>query len=691
MTEDEKRQILAMAKSRVQNGTSEWSDNFDEMEEDVEFYSGKGQWVDSIEKQREDEGRPCLTFNKMPFYIDQITSEMRDKNPAIDVFPTEGNVATADLRIANLAGNKDYSISEVYQGIVRHIEYISNADIAYETGHEHSSTHGLGYYYLTTEYHDDDSFDQDIKIKRVKNWRSALLDPTFEEANGEDCKWGFLFTRIHKDDYKARYSDKNPVSIQTVGGQYISNWMSGEYYLIGNYYYAVPYNRTLIEMSNKAIYDLDDLEQVKEGQKVSVLDELQAQGIVERRRRTVKSNKIMFCKMSGADLLENPVETVWSEIPIIPVFGKELVDRDGKTIYRGAIRHAKDPQRMFNFWRSASIEMVDEQTNSPYILSAKQYAAYKALWDNPKRRPALVYDEDPAAPAPRREAPPQIPVGAVNEAGMADADIQATIGVNLPTGQHPTADQEVIEQNGINSVTFTDNLLRAINRGGKLIIKAIPKVYDGTRVMRIRFPDDTEDFVEINKTVRDEQTGQDVVINDLGVGKYDCKTRVGPSFTTQRQEISEKVFNLLQPMGASNPLVSQVLAYFGIKNMDMPEAEEIEKALKKLLPPGVIELEPGEEPPPQQPPTPQDQVGMKQAEALIADADSRIAKAETDKIKAAAEVEKAQAAVEKANAETAKAQATMLEVVERMDQLEENQRETIAAGIAEYITQSQQP
>ena len=199
----DKDEFLITARRRAKYASEAWEENYKHMDEDVEFLHGENQWPEQVRNDRGD--RPCLTFNKLPSIIDQIVGDQRQMRPAINVFPSQGDVQGATKKAPNMAGTKDNSLAEVYEGIIRNIEYSSGADMAYDTAFEHCASWGLGYLRILTDYSDDLSFDQDFQIKRIRNFKSVLLDPDFQEPEGSDAGYGFIFSKIHKDYLENKY------------------------------------------------------------------------------------------------------------------------------------------------------------------------------------------------------------------------------------------------------------------------------------------------------------------------------------------------------------------------------------------------------------------------------------------------------------------------------------------------------
>jgi hypothetical protein len=144
--------------------------------ESLKFYNGE-QWPEKIAKERNSDGRPCLTINKMPAFVRQVVNDGRQNRPQIKVKPVDDN--------------SDPETAEIFTGLIRNIEYESKADIAYDTALMSACTVGWGYLRVLTEYENDFTFDQCIKIKAVPNPFSVYGDPNAVEADGSDWMRAF--------------------------------------------------------------------------------------------------------------------------------------------------------------------------------------------------------------------------------------------------------------------------------------------------------------------------------------------------------------------------------------------------------------------------------------------------------------------------------------------------------------------
>jgi hypothetical protein len=385
-------------------------------------------------------------------------------------------------------------------------------------------------------------------------------------------------------------------------------------------------------------------------------------------------------------VLEGPLDLPFESVPIFAVFGDERIV-DGELHYESATRHAKDPQRSYNYWRTAAAETVALAPRATWMLTQKQVQGHEHLYEtaNQENHPYLLYNHIEGIPAPQRQFPNGIAAAELQLATQDARDMQTIIGLHDASLGRESNEKSgrAIERRQAQGLTstfqFPDNLARALQYMGRCLVYAIPRVYDTRRIMRIRLPDDTEDFVEINTTVRDRQTGKEVFVHDLGVGRYDVVMETGIDYNTQRQEARDTQLEILKLLG---PEQAANVVHLVVENVGGPGSDKIARVLRKLLPdelkspeekradlpPGVtmgpdgtpIDEKTGE--PWQKPPTPQEQLAQAEAQAQQAEAAAKLAKAEAEKETANATKIEAGARVKEAEAKMAEAQARLAEL-----------------------------
>lgn len=536
---------------------------------DLKFRAGD-QWPDDIIQDRATDGRPALTINRLPQFIRLVTNDMRQNRPSITVSPTDEDATESTAR--------------VIQGMVRHIEYDSNADYAYDTAGDAQCTQGLGWLRVVTKYDNPKSFDQVIKIKRIRNSFSVYPDMSAVEPDYSDMKYCFVVEDMLKDEYKATYPDSklSKMSGWEGDGNFTPEWVTKDGCRVAEYFFIENVRKKIYLMDDKSVYVEDELE--KDGATVKAPNGRQIMGSRETLLPVVKWQKI-----NGVEILE---ETEWlgQWIPVVPVIGDEI-EIDGRVTYEGIVRHAKDPQRMYNYWASSETETIALAPRAPFIGAEGQFSAGDEKWKTSNRKSHAYLEYKPItlngnlAPPPQRNVQ-EPPVRAITQAReMAGEDMKATTGTFDPAlGEkgNETSGVAIAQrkmQHGTTNFHYSDNMARSIRHLGRIVVELIPKIYDGERVIRIIHPDGTNETVTINAPYKDQQ-GVDRMY-DIRKGKYDVVVSAGPSYATKRQET---VATMLQLAMAYPPIV-QAAGDLMVKSMDWEGANEIADRLKKMLPP----------------------------------------------------------------------------------------------------------
>lgn len=570
----DKEGILSEMRKRVQ-----WSVDFDadtraEGLDDLRFKAGQ-QWPDAWRRTRELEARPCLTINKLPAFIHQISNDIRQNKPAIKIHPVDDN---ADVKTAN-----------IIQGLIRHIEYASNADFCYDTASDNAISVGFGYFRLVTEYCDEGSFDQDIKFKRIRNPFTVYCGP-HQEPDGSDMQWCVISEDVPRDEFKREYPNADATAQanwpQGPNDSAI-HWLSVDSVRVAEYYRIEEKPATLVMLADGTTGWKDDLPTVFHDQ-------------IVKERKSAK-RLVMWRKCTAIDILDER-EIPGRYIPVFPVYGDE-VDLDGKVIRSGVIRWAKDPQRMYNYWMTASTEEVALRPKTPYVMAEGQDEGYEEMWAAANQRSfsRLVYKpttiDGILVPPPQRSQPADIPSGTLAMAMHANDNIKATTGIfdaSLGARGNETSGRAILarqREGDVSNFHYVDNLARAIRHAGRVIVSWIPSIYDTQRIVRIMGEDESLKFETVNKSEMrhevDELTGQmraiETVLNDVRVGTYDVTVSMGPSYSTMRQEAAAAMVEF----GQSWPKLMDVAGDKVVKAMDWPGAEEIAERIKKTIPPEI--------------------------------------------------------------------------------------------------------
>lgn len=565
--------------------------------EDLKFDSGE-QWPDDIKLARAGRtgpiptpARPCLTINKLDAPVLQVLNQQRNAKLAIEVKPKAGPATMA--------------VAEVCQGLIRHIEEESNAQIARAWAFERAAKVGRGFYRILKRYSNDGDFDQDLIIARILNQHMVFLDPYSTEPDWSDGEWGFICEDLPEKRYKrafpksklAHYDDSELHALGTDAPEWTRGDKESRILRVAEYFYVETKKRNLVI--------IDAIEGVFPGYE-GFEDELpKDHGLVIAQEREVETRTVHWCKINAVEVLE---KTIWDGryIPIIPVIGREY-NVNGERTFKGIIANAKDAQRSYNYMRSAQVEAIGLAPRAPFIMAEGQDEGYEDMWANSNtvNYPALKYRPvslmGQAVPPPQRNVTEPAIQAITVAAGAADDDIKATTGVGdpslglmTPSDRSARALKSLQQQSELGNANYLDNLASiSMKHEGRVLLDLLPKVYDRPgRVVRIlgEEKDETAEVALGPDGTPAPEEGMPVV--DLSQGQYSVVVSVGKSYKTRREEQNDLIGQLLTAAPQMAPVISDIW----VESMDFPSSQKIAKRLHRMLPPQ-LQSEDGGEPP----------------------------------------------------------------------------------------------
>jgi hypothetical protein len=379
----DKDEFLARARKRFAAAVEDEKHLREKFISDLKFASpdGDDQWDPQVKMQREQAGRPAMSFPRCHTFVQQVSNEARQNKPQIKFAPR---------------GDADKDTAEIYEGLARHIQYTSDAQIAYETAIEYSAGGSFGYYRFLTEYCDDDSDDQELKVVPVLDPLTVygILVPA---CFNRKPKYAFVVEEIPKEEYKLQYPDSEMASLSWSHAEKEGEgWVGSDTVRIAEYWYV---------------------------------EEKKVEG--KRRPKCI----VKFCKTNGIEVLKDS-ETEWagSSIPIIPVLGKQMII-EGKARLFSVVRPQKAAQQLINYSKSRIAETLSTSPISPYMVVEGQIEGYEGEWKtlNTVQRPFLTYKSvdvagRPAPPPQRQVYEP--PIQALSAFVMQEIDdMKATTGI----------------------------------------------------------------------------------------------------------------------------------------------------------------------------------------------------------------------------------------------------------------------
>lgn len=559
------------------------------MLDDVRFANGDSvnnyQWPSDIAHNRITSDKPCLTMNRVRQYCLNILNDNRNNKPSVKINP--------------VGGGASFKSAQIFESIIRHIEYDSNAQQAYDSASWWQIYAGLGWFRVLCEYEGDSTFSQVIRIRRVSDALSVYMDPSIHEYDGSDAKWAFVFRDMERDEFEAeypRYADRvtsNTAPLMTDDG---NGWMTNDTIRVCEYFRKVE--------DTDVLHHMPDGSTLKEGD----LPNADARKIVRQssvRRRDIPNHKVEWFLIAGSEVVEKR-DWPGKYIPLCRVVGEETVI-DKQLDRKGHVRSLISSQQSYNYFSSAGIEFVALQSKTPYIAPISAIEGYESEWKNANTVSLSILpynhmdDDGKEIPRPQREQAPVYADAylkgmtiAQNEMAMVSGQFEASLGMQ---GNERSGKAINERQRAATTATYhyVDHLATAVRFCGKVLLDLIPRVYDVPRLIKILDVDGTQGTVALDPTHPQAHTelpampGEPESIDpqhiasifNPQIGEYSVQADVGPAYQTRRLESFQALSDIMAQNESLAPMVMDLWA----QSSDFPLADVLAERFRRMLPP----------------------------------------------------------------------------------------------------------
>ncbi len=506
-------------RSRTQENDKE---SRDDARESVHFLHDKwGHWEQNVSSRWGN--RPKYQIDLTKPVIDRIAGFIETKEFGGSIIPS-GNEATDE-------------IAETYEGMMRTIDNMSDAQDIYKDAARNIIECGFDAWLIRTDYSDVDGFDQDIIIDRIPNaidraWLCGLA----EAKTQKDIPAGFVDTFLSMEDYKAKFPDGSAQSVsEAANNSYYQSNRQGVY--VTDFYYLKEESVIMHLMSNGKVYRDDQL--------IPVRSQLAQQGVTVEKTKTRKVPRCYMRKMDASGWLTDEKETPFRYIPIVGCFAN-LKIIETRAVYYGETLKMMDPQRIYNYAVSREIADGALAPVRKIVKSTKQHEGFEAQSRklNTSNDPEYLYKPDKEAPPPYEIGGPQPNLQLQTTANRAQQDIKeitqsfsAVQGEGI-SGHSGKAYDILTENSDTSSYKYIKSIKRAVATTYEIIIDAIPRVYD-TAKRQVMLTDQSgkTSFAAVNESIATPNGVQ--ILNDLSQGRYTFKATAGPSYDSKQSETAD--------------------------------------------------------------------------------------------------------------------------------------------------------
>ncbi len=597
-TDDE---ILEEIRDFLSEAQNYWNPIYAKGREDKEFVTIDGaQWDAIAKKERDEDNLPSLEINLARTYCRQQINTQRQNRPQIQPVPVD---SAADIETA-----------KTLKGLVKDTEVVSDAESAYDAAAENAVYGGMGFIRVITDYVSEDSFEQEPRIVAVHNTESVYIDPMSKALDGSDNTRALVKSWVDREQLIKEHGDDAVRDFDTDLSDMLSWYnQSDKKVLVAEYF--------TLDQEEKELCLLGD------GTTKWKSDVIAGEHVIKTRKSAKKV--INWYKVSGNKVLDRTI-FVGQLIPVVPVYGEVTWIGEDRHVF-SLVHFAKDPARLFNYWKSTEAHQLSEMSDAPYVAAVEQIAGYEEEWKHPKGLRVLHYNykDDQTGqqlPPPQRVGFPGSPSGVLNAAMGAQQSIVDVLNMHAPAMGSSQSDQSGVAigklqtQQETSNFHFPDNLNKSIAQIGRILIPQYQAFYTEEHIKRIIGDDGKPQTVTLNQPMQPNQPlqkGQTLSkngwLNDLTVGRYDVRMQTGANYNTQRQETA----SVLQQLVRADPSLMQKAGDLILRSLDGVGIAEIADRVERSIPPQ-LKNDPNAPGPNGQPPLPPEvQQHIQQADATV--------------------------------------------------------------------------
>jgi hypothetical protein len=546
--------------------------------------------------------RPRFVVNKVQKAVRRIVSEYRANAMTVNFRASEDDSRQDDLDALRIVYRSD--------------EQYSGAQDVYVSAFEEAVAGGVGAWRLTNDYDHraetelDDDTPQRICFEPINDADiSVFFDPDSRKLDKSDAKWCTVLNPISWDTYTTEYLgdavelENRPSSFKMVRSLKQFDWFTNDSVYIGEYYevekkiekYSVwrePHSG--VEQKVYAGLDADEREEAEEQEQ-----HLASVGYIKVRSGKRNSKKVRKYFMDGCGVLKDCGYIAGSEIPIVVVYGiRQIID--GIERFQGAVRLAKDSQRLYNMQISTLADITAFTPREKPIFLPEQVAGHELTWsgDIVNNNPYLLVNGITGADGSQTVSgpvgyikQPDVPPALAGLVQITAADMMDVTGGDLAAGQvtSNTSDalvSRVQAHQDMQVYIFVDNMSRAMQRCGKIYLSMACDIYtEDNRKFSANGEDGSPESTSINVPAIDDE-GKPTIARSFMPG-LDVFVDVGPAFNSRKDSTVNAIAKILP--GISDPQMQQLMLATLVRNLDGEGMEDLSKfARMQLVKAGVV-------------------------------------------------------------------------------------------------------
>lgn len=454
---------------------------------------------DSVQKN-------TLEFNIVNAPLSRQCAEFANQEPSIEVSAKAGKKV-------------DPALIEFLDGHIRHVMDETKKRNTQYNVYRDTMSGGFCNFKLSTEYEDELSFNQVIKLTRTNMPTMIGYDPMAQEVDKSDAEFYYELFPMEKELFKSRYPKValDELSFVKVEGSFSWAFRNQDQYVVvlADYYEKVRTKKKIVKLANNDSMLLSEYEEKLEKWKAESHIE-QAPAIIEERE--TEFTHIKRTRFMQSEILEEK-DTLFKHNNLVYVDGDSvnIQDEDNANIEQFTkpyVYHTEGLQRLINFTGQVIANDFENMTMHKFMIAEEalptQEDAQEA-WDNVQQASLLVYkatsdiNPDKMLPIPqtvnRVPLPPE--VMATFSSGMQMLqNILGSYDATLAQSNQQISGAAVVEtatlSNG-SAMPYVINYMQSLTTVANGIVDLIPKLNKGPRELPIIRKDGKKFNVKVNQ------------------------------------------------------------------------------------------------------------------------------------------------------------------------------------------------
>ena len=448
--------------------------------------------------------KPILEFNIVNAPVSKQCGEFSKQEPSIEVSACAGKPIQPEL-IEFIDGHLRYIFDDAKK---RNVQYGS---------YRNSLSGGFSYLKYWTEYENELSFDQVIKVGKPYNDTMVGFDPMSKEIDKSDAEFYFELFPMDREQFKKEHPKVDIDSLKFVKRDGLFNWSfrNQEQYvvIICDYYQKVKTKKDIVLLANDETMLKDEYEEK--------VEEWNKAGNVAQPPAIIEEDERDFIHIKRSRFIESTIledkDTLYKINNIIFVDGDSVIIQDEdnanmEQFTKPYIYHTEGLQRLTNFTGQVIGNDFENMVQHKFMIAEEalptQEEAQEA-WNNVQQAQLLVHkaysDINPGEqlpvpqPVPRVGLPPEV----LQTFNGAMQMLQNILGSYDLSQNRQQISGDALEEAALMSngavAPYIVNYMQSLTTLANGIVDLIPKINKRKRELPVIMKDGTKKNVKINQ------------------------------------------------------------------------------------------------------------------------------------------------------------------------------------------------